>query len=191
VRAGVVNNERKTLHPHKVIAGFALGTKPLFDFLDNNPVFEFRPTAYTNDPFLIAQNGRMVAVNSAIEVDLTGQVCADSICGTLYSGIGGQVDFMRGAARSKGGIPIIALPATAKEGTVSRIVPALYPGAGVTTSRGDVHWVVTEHGAVNLHGKNLRQRAEALIGIAEPRFQDGLVEEARRRRLMTAEPVTT
>jgi acyl-CoA hydrolase len=190
VRAGVVNNERKTLHPHKVISGFALGTKPLFDFLDNNPIFEFHTTAYTNDPFLIAQNERMVAVNSAIEVDLTGQVCADSICGTLYSGIGGQVDFIRGAARSKGGVPVIALPSTARDGTVSRIVPSLHPGAGVVTSRGDVHWVVTEHGAVNLHGRNLRQRAEALIGIADPRFQDWLIEEARRRRLLAPDRVS-
>ena len=123
IQAGVINNERKTLHPHKVIAGFALGTKPLFDFLHDNPIFEFHPTAYANDPFVIAQNDRMVAINSAIEVDLTGQVCADSMGHVPFSGIGGQVDFIRGAARSKGGVPIIALPSTAKDGTVSRIVP--------------------------------------------------------------------
>jgi 4-hydroxybutyrate CoA-transferase len=181
VRSGVVNNERKTLDPHKVVSGFALGSKALFDFLDNNPIFEFRPTAYTNDPFLIARNERMVAVNSALEVDLTGQVCADSLGSTLYSGIGGQLDFIRGAARSKGGVPIIALPSTAKGGTVSRIVPALAPGAGVVTSRGDVHWVVTEFGAVNLHGKNIRQRAQLLIEIAHPKFRAWLSDEFAAR----------
>ena len=145
----------------------------------DNPIFEFHPTSYANDPFVIAQNDRMVAINSAIEIDLTGQVCADSI-GTLpFSGIGGQVDFMRGAARSKGGIPIIALPSTAKEGACSRIVATLKPGAGVVTSRGDVHYVVTEFGVAYLHGKTLRQRAEALIQIAHPKFQDALLAAAR------------
>ncbi len=179
IELGVVNNERKTIHPHKVIAGFCLGTRKLFEFINDNPIFEFHPTRYVNDPFIIAQNERMVAINSAIEVDLTGQVCADSIGHLPYSGIGGQVDFIRGAARAKGGVPIIARASTAKSGTVSRIVPELKPGAGVVTSRGDVHWVVTEYGAVNLHGKNLRQRAEALAGIAEPRFRKGLLEAAR------------
>jgi 4-hydroxybutyrate CoA-transferase len=179
IQSGVVNNERKSLHPNKVISGFVLGTKRLFDFIHDNPIFEFHPTSYANDPFIIARNDRMVAINSAIEVDLTGQVCADSI-GTLpFSGIGGQVDFMRGAARSKGGVPIIALPSTAKNGTVSRIVPALKPGAGVVTSRGDVHYIVTEFGVAYLHGKNLRQRAEALIQIAHPAFRDWLLESAR------------
>ncbi len=180
IQNGVVNNERKTIHPHKVISGFVLGAKPLFDFIHDNPIFEFHPTMYTNDPFIIAQNDRMVAINSAIEVDLTGQVCADSIGHLPYSGIGGQVDFIRGAARSKGGVPIIALPATAQEGRVSRIVPALKPGAGVVTSRGDVHYVVTEFGVAYLHGKNLRQRAEALIQIAHPAFRDELTREACR-----------
>jgi len=180
IQSGVVNNERKTIHPHKVISGFVLGAKPLFDFIHDNPIFEFHPTMYTNDPFIIAQNDRMVAINSAIEVDLTGQVCADSIGHLPYSGIGGQLDFIRGAARSKGGVPVIALPATAQDGRVSRIVPALKPGAGVVTSRGDVHYVVTEFGVAYLHGKNLRQRAEALGQIAHPTFRDELTREACR-----------
>src|SRR6476661_2029413 len=129
---------------------------------------------YTNDPFVIAQNKDMVAINSAIQVDLTGQVCADSIGTKPYSGFGGQVDFIRGAAKSKGGKPIIALPSTAKDGHVSRIVPMLDPGAGVVTSRADVHYVVTEHSVAYLHGKTLRERAEALIGVADPRFHDEL-----------------
>ena len=133
--------------------------------------FEFRPICYTNDPFVVAQNDKMVAINSALQVDLTGQVCADSLGIKPYSGFGGQVDFIRGAARSKGGVPIIALPSTARHGTVSRITPMLEPGAGVVTSRADVHYVVTEHGIASLHGKTLRERAEALIAIADPRFQ--------------------
>ncbi len=180
IQSGVINNERKTIHAHKVISGFVLGTKPLFDFIHDNPIFEFHPTAYTNDPFIIAQNHRMVAINSALEVDVTGQVCADSIGHLPFSGFGGQVDFIRGAARSKGGLPIITLPATAKDGRISRIVPMLRPGAGVVTSRGDVHYVVTEFGVAYLHGKNLRQRAEALIQIAHPDFRDELLEEADR-----------
>jgi len=186
IQAGVINNERKSIHPHKVIAGFVLGTRMLFDFIDNNPIFEFRRTAYANDPFVIAQNDRMVALNSAIEVDLTGQVCADSMGQTPYSGIGGQVDFLRGAARSKGGLPIISLPSTAKNGTVSRIVPRLQPGAGVVTSRGDVHYVITEHGVAYLHGKTLRQRTEALIQVADPKFRDELEEFARETKLLSA-----
>ncbi len=180
IQAGVINNEKKTLHPFKVLAGFVLGTKPLFEFIDNNPIFEFQPTAYTNNPFVIAKNARMVAINSAIEVDLTGQVCSDSIGPLPFSGIGGQVDFIRGAARSKGGLPIIALPSTAKSGAVSRITPVLKPGAGVVTSRGDVHYVVTEFGVANLHGRNIRQRAEALIQIAHPQFRQELEWEATR-----------
>ena len=186
IQAGVINGERKTLHPRKVVAGFVLGSKLLFDFVDNNPSFEFHRTAYANDPFLIAQNDRMVALNSAIEVDLTGQVCADSMGHTPYSGIGGQVDFLRGAARSRGGMPMITLPSTAKGGTVSRIVPRLQPGAGVVTSRGDVHYVITEHGVAYLHGKNLRQRAEALIEIAAPQFREELERYAVEARLLRA-----
>jgi 4-hydroxybutyrate CoA-transferase len=184
IQCGAVNNRRKSLHPNKVVLGFVLGTKRLFDFLDNNPAFDFHPTAYTNDPFVIAQNDRMVAINSAIEVDLTGQVCSDSV-GTLpYSGFGGQVDFIRGAARSKEGVPIIALPSTAKKGTLSRIVPMLKPGAGVVTSRADVHYVVTEYGVAALHGRCLRERTEALIQIAHPDFREDLMDQAREMGLL-------
>jgi acyl-CoA hydrolase len=190
IRAGVVNGERKTLHPNKVISGFVLGTKRLFDFIDNNPMFEFHPTAYCNDPLVIARNDRMVAINSAIEVDLTGQVCSDSMGQTVYSGIGGQVDFLRGAARAKGGVPIIALPSTAKNGTVSRIAMMLQPGAGVVTSRGDVHYVVTEHGVAYLHGKTLRQRAEALLQIADPKFRNELESFAIERKLLSSDRST-
>jgi len=168
---GIMNGERKTLHRGKAVAAFALGTQRLFDFIHDNPCFEFRSISYTNDPFVVAQNDRMVAINGALQVDLTGQVCADSLGTKPYSGFGGQIDFIRGAARSKGGVPIIALLSTAKGGTVSRIVPMLEPGSGVVTSRADVHYVVTEHGIAYLHGKTLRERAEALIAIAEPRFQ--------------------
>jgi acyl-CoA hydrolase len=185
IQSGVINGERKTIHPRKVVAGFLLGTKPLFDFVHNNPAFELRRTSYANDPFVIAQNDRMVALNSAIEVDLTGQVCADSMGHQPYSGIGGQVDFLRGAARSKGGMPIITLPSTAKDGTVSRIVPSLRPGAGVVTSRGDVHYVITEHGVAYLHGKTIRQRAEALIAVADPKFRDDLERAAIEARLLS------
>jgi acyl-CoA hydrolase len=191
IQSGVINNERKSIHRHKVIAGFVLGTRMLFDFIDNNPVFEFHRTAYANDPFVIAQNDRMVALNSAIEVDLTGQVCADSIGHTLYSGIGGQVDFLRGAARSKGGLPIITLPSTAKNGAVSRIVPRLQPGAGVVTSRGDVHYVITEHGVAYLHGKTLRQRAEALIQVADPKFREELEAAAIESKLLSGSGLVT
>ena len=186
IKAGVITGDRKTVHPHKVIAGFVLGSKLLFDFIDNNPTFEFHRTAYCNDPFLIAQNDRMVAINSAIEVDLTGQVCSDSMGSAPYSGIGGQVDFLRGAARAKGGLPIITLPSTAKDASVSRIVTTLRPGAGVVTSRGDVHYVITEHGVAYLHGKTIRQRAEAMIAIADPKFQPELEHFARNNRLLTA-----
>ncbi len=168
----------------KLVAGFALGTRRLFDYIDRNPILEFHRTARVNDPFAIAQNDRMVAINSAIEVDLTGQVCSDSVGHSPYSGIGGQVDFLRGAARSKGGVPIIALPATAKRGRVSRIVPVLRPGAGVVTSRGDVHYVITEYGVAYLHGKTLRQRAEAMIQIAAPEFRRNLEENAVRNKLL-------
>jgi 4-hydroxybutyrate CoA-transferase len=168
----------------KLVSGFVLGTRRLFDYIDRNPMFEFHRTAHVNDPFVIAQNDRMVAINSAIEVDLTGQVCSDSMGHAPYSGIGGQVDFLRGAARSKGGVPIIALPATAKGGRLSRIVTNLRTGAGVVTSRGDVHYVITEHGVAYLHGKTLRQRAEAMIQIAAPEFRRELEEHAVRTKLL-------
>lgn len=185
IQRGVVMGTRKNLHQGKVILTFALGSEELYDFLDNNPLIEAHPVDYVNDPFIVSQNDNMVAVNSAIEVDLTGQVCSDSIGPYIYSGFGGQVDFIRGAARSRGGRPIIALPATAKGGAFSRIVPFLKQGAGVVTSRADVHYVVTEHGAANLFGKNLRERAAALIEIADPKFQDELVRAAKERKLLT------
>jgi 4-hydroxybutyrate CoA-transferase len=166
------------------VAGFVLGTRRLFDFIDDNPLFEFHPTKYVNDPFVIARNRKMVAINSAIQVDLTGQVCSDSIGTRPYSGFGGQVDFIRGAAHSEGGKPVIALPSTAKDGTITRIVPMLDPGAGVVTSRADVHYVVTEHGIAMLHGKTLRERAEALIAIADPKFRDALTEFAYQARYL-------
>jgi 4-hydroxybutyrate CoA-transferase len=180
---GVVTGEAKTLHRGKIVASFVLGSKRTFDFLDNNPVVEFHPSDYVNDPFVIAQNERMVAINSAIAVDLTGQVCADSIGCSIYSGFGGQLDFMRGAARAKGGKPVIALPSTAKSGRVSRIVDVLDPGSGVVTTRADVHYVVTEHGVASLHGRSLRERASAVIEIAHPDFRAELREAARRRKL--------
>ncbi len=167
---GIITNQKKTLHQGKVVATFVLGSESLYEYVHNNPLFEMHPCHYTNNPFVIAQNVKMVAINSAIEVDITGQVCADSIGSRIYSGFGGQVDFIRGAGYSKGGKPIIALPATTKEGKISRIVPYLKLGAGVVTSRADVHYVVTEYGVASLHGRNLRQRAEALIAIAHPNF---------------------
>lgn len=180
VEEGVITGEKKTLHPGKIIAGFTLGTKKAFDFIDNNPLLEFHPQEYVNDPFIIAQNKKMVAINSAIEVDLTGQVCSDSIGTDFFSGIGGQVDFIRGAARSEGGKPIITLPSTTKNNTITKIVPTLKPGAGVVTSRGDVHYVVTEFGVAQLHGKTIHERAKALINIAHPNFRDELTEYAKK-----------
>lgn len=179
VEMGIVNGEKKTLHPGKIIAGFVLGTKRSYNFIDNNPVFEFHPQEYVNDPFIIAQNNKMVAINSAMEIDLTGQVCSDSIGTKFYSGIGGQVDFIRGASKSEGGKPIIGLPSSAKGGKISRIVPTLKPGAGVVTSRGDVHYVVTEYGVANLHGKTVQERAKALIKISHPDFRDELRQFAK------------
>lgn len=182
IEAGIVNGQRKNFKPRKVILGFVLGTRKLFDFIDENPAFEFHPSAFTNDPFRIALNERMVAVNSAIEVDLTGQVCAESIGPGFYSGFGGQLDFIRGAARAKYGKPIIALPSTAKDGKISRIVPRLAHGAGVLTGRADVHYVVTEYGIAYLHGRTIRQRAEALIEIAHPKFRESLYEYCEQQR---------
>ena len=176
VEAGVLTNARKTLHPGKIIAGFILGTKRLYDWVDDNPLIELHPTEYVNDPFVIAQNENMVAVNSAIEVDLTGQVCADSIGPKIYSGVGGQLDFIYGASRSKGGIPIIALPSTARQ--FSRIVPMLKTGAGVVTTRNHVRYIVTEYGIADLYGKTIRQRAHDLINIAHPEFRDNLMRQA-------------
>lgn len=180
VQKGVITNSAKTLHPGKIVAGFLFGSQKLYDFVHDNAMIELHPTEYVNDPFVIAQNNKMVAINSAIEIDLTGQVCADSIGEHLYSGIGGQLDFIRGASRSKDGKAIIALPSTAK-GEISRIVSNLKPGTGVVTTRGDVHHVVTEFGVANLHGKSIRERARALIQIAHPDFRDELNYFARQK----------
>ncbi len=177
VNAGVLTNAQKTLHQGKIIAGFILGTKTLYDWVHNNPLIEFHRTEYVNDPFVIAKNERMVAINSAIEVDLTGQVCADSIGPKLYSGVGGQLDFIYGASLSKGGVPIIALPSKTKD--FSRIVALLKHGAGVVTSRNHVHYVVTEHGVADLYGKTIRQRAQALINVAHPDFRADLKKQAQ------------
>lgn len=189
IEQGIITNNRKTLHRGKIVASFVLGTQKLYDFIDNNPLIEFRPTHYVNDPFIIAQNERMISINGAIEVDITGQVCSDSLGIMFYSGIGGQVDFTRGAARSNGGKPIIALPSTTSDGTISRIVPILKPGAGVVTSRGDVHYVVTEYGAAYLHGKTMRERAMALIEIADPKFRPWLIAEAKARHLVYSDQI--
>lgn len=184
VEKGVITCARKSLFPGKIISSFVMGTKRAYRFLDNNPLVELHPVDYTNDPFVIAQNDRMAAINTCLQIDLTGQVCSDSIGQKFYSGIGGQVDFIRGASRSRGGIPILALPSTATGGIYSRIVPRLDDGAGVVTTRGDVHWVVTEYGAVNLHGLTVRERAMALISIAHPKFRPWLLAEAKQRRLV-------
>ena len=182
--AGVVTNERKTLHRGKIVTSFVIGTRKSFEFVDNKPFMEFHPNEYVNDPFIVAQNDNMVAINSALSIDLTGQVCADSIGTRIYSGFGGQLDFVRGAARAKGGVPIIALPASAKGGTISRITDTLLPGSGVVTTRADVHYVVTEYGIANLYGKSLRERARQLIDIAHPDFREDLELAAKERNLL-------
>jgi acyl-CoA hydrolase/GNAT superfamily N-acetyltransferase len=191
IEKGVVTGARKSLHRGKVVSSFALGTRRLYDFIDDNPMFEFYPEEYCNDPFIIAQNRRMVAINAGLEVDLTGQICSDSLGTFFYSGIGGQVDFIRGAARSEGGKPIIAMPSTVTvEGErTSRVVSMLKPGAGVVTSRGDVHYVVTEFGAVDLHGKSIRERALSLIHIAHPDFREDLMRAARERHLVYSDQI--
>jgi acyl-CoA hydrolase len=180
VEKGVITGEAKRVHPGKIVAGFALGSKRLYDFLDDNPLVAMLDMAYVNDTAVIRRNPKVTAINSAIEVDITGQVCADSIGDRQYSGVGGQMDFIRGAALSEGGKPIIALPSVTSSGE-SRIVSMLKPAAGVVTTRAHVHFVVTEHGIADLFGKNLRQRAAALIAIAHPTHRDALAAEARRR----------
>lgn len=177
VEAGVITNRRKKVHPGRITTSFAVGSQRLYDFIDDNPFVEFYPADHTNDTAVIRKNENVVAVNSALEVDLSGQIVADSIGFRIYSGIGGQMDFMRGAALSPGGVPIIALPSTAMGGKTSRIVPSIKPGAGVVTTRGHVHWIVTEYGAVDLWGKSLRDRAELLISIAHPDFRGELRRE--------------
>ena len=187
IEAGVINCRRKTLHPGKVIASFAMGSQRLFSYIDNNPMFEFHPVDYTNDPFIIARNDKMVSINSALEVDLTGQVCADSIGFQFYSGIGGQVDFVRGAARSRDGKAIIVLRSTRDNDRFSRILPTLTEGAGIVTSRGDVHYVVTEWGVAYLHGKSVRERALSLISIAHPKFRAELFKLAKDKHYIYAD----
>jgi acyl-CoA hydrolase len=180
--AGAITNRLKAVGKGRLITSFVNGSKRLFDFIDDNPLVAFYPCDWTNDTSVIRRNPKVVAINSAIQIDLTGQVCADSIGHRIYSGIGGQMDFIRGAALSPGGKPIIALPSTAARGTVSRITTELAAGAGVVTTRGHVHWVVTEYGAVNLHGQSIRERAEALISIAHPDFRAGLRQDLHRLR---------
>lgn len=178
VESGAVTGARKSLDRGKIVASFCVGARKLYDYIDNNPLFAFHPTEYVNDSSVIGQLARVVAVNTAMEVDLTGQVCADSIGTRFHSGVGGQVDFNRGAGRSPGGKSVIALPSTAMGGKVSRIVSTLSPGAGVVTTRGGVHYVVTEYGVAYLHGKNIQERAMALIGVAHPDFREKLLHEA-------------
>ncbi len=177
VEAGVITNKKKTLNPGKFIVTFLVGTNKLYNFVNNNPDVELHPVDYTNDPYIIGQNDNLISVNSALQVDLTGQVNAEMIGDVQYSGIGGQVDFVRGAGRSKGGKSIIALPSTASKGTISRICRELDKGAAVSTSRNDVHYIVTEYGIADLRGKTLQQRAEALIAIAHPNFREALREK--------------
>jgi acetyl-CoA hydrolase len=179
IESGVVNGEKKTFLPNKVVASFVIGTKKLFEYIDNNPLIEFRSSKFVNDPFNIARNDKMVSINSAIQVDLSGQVCSDSFGTRIYSGFGGQLDFIRGAMRSKGGKPILAFASTAKNETISKIVPILTPGSGVVTTRGDVQYIITEYGIADLYGKTLRERVKALINIAHPKFRDDLERQAR------------
>ncbi len=179
VEKGIITNAKKTLHKGKTVAGFLFGSQKLYDFVHDNAMIEVHPTQYINNPFIIAQNDNMMAINSAIEIDLTGQVVADSIGDRFYSGIGGQVDFIRGASHSKGGKAMVALPATAKGDEFSRIVTRLKPGGGIVTSRGDVQYVITEYGVADLHGRSVAERAKALISIAHPNFRDELTHFAK------------
>jgi acyl-CoA hydrolase/GNAT superfamily N-acetyltransferase len=185
IEAGVIDGSCKSIDQGKIVASFAMGTRKLYDYINENPVFSFHPTEYVNDPFIIGRQNKQVAINVALEIDLTGQVCADSLGGSFYSGIGGQVDFNRGAARSHGGKAIIALPSTAKDGTISRIKCNLSPGAGVVTTRGDVHYVVIEYGVAYLHGKSVKERAIALISVAHPDFRAELTRQAVDARYLS------
>jgi acyl-CoA hydrolase/GNAT superfamily N-acetyltransferase len=189
IESGAVTCAKKTLNHGKVVASFCMGSRRLYDYVDNNPFFEFYPTEYVNDPYIISQNEKMVGINVGLEIDLTGQVCSDSLGYRFYSGIGGQVDFIRGAARSRGGKAIIAMPSTAKEGKVSRIVPHLTEGAGVVTTRGDVHYVVTEYGTAYLHGKSIRERVLSLINIAHPKFRKELIQAAKAQMYIYADQI--
>jgi len=189
IECGAITCSKKSLNRGKVVASFCMGTRRLYDYIDNNPFFEFYPTEYVNDPVIISQHEKMVGINLGLEVDLTGQVCADSLGYQFYSGIGGQVDFIRGAARSRGGKPVIAMPSTAKDGQVSRIVPHLAEGAGVVTTRGDVHYVVTEYGIAYLHAKSIRERVLALVNIAHPKFRTELLQAAKAQNYIYADQI--
>jgi acyl-CoA hydrolase/RimJ/RimL family protein N-acetyltransferase len=189
IDCGAITCTKKTLNNGKVVASFCMGSRRLYEYIDNNPFFEFHPTEYVNDPFIISQHEKMVGINMGLEVDLTGQVCSDSLGYRFYSGFGGQVDFIRGAARSRGGKAIIALPSTARDGEVSRIVPHLTEGAGVVTTRGDVHYVVTEHGTAYLHGKSIRERVLALVNIAHPKFRKELLQAAKAHQHIHADQI--
>jgi len=188
VQKGVITCRKKTLLPGKIVTSFVMGSRALYRWVHENPFVEMRGSGFTNDPFVIARNDQMIAINAALAIDLTGQVAADTLGGRFFSGIGGQVDFIRGAARSRGGKPIIAMRSTAKKGTVSRIAATLEAGAGIVTSRGDVHYVVTEHGIADLWGKNIRERALALIDIAHPDHRAELLAAARERRYIFPDP---
>jgi len=187
IQSGAVTGARKTLDKGKVVTSFCLGTRKLYDFIDDNPTFAFHPTEYVNNPYIISQQNKMVAINVALEIDLTGQVCADSIGAKFFSGVGGQVDFNRGASKARGGKAIIAIPSTAQNGTVSRITTHLSPGAGVVTTRAGVNYVVTEYGVAYLHGKSIQERAMALICIANPKFRAQLLREAIEAKYLSAE----
>jgi len=189
IDCGAITCDRKTINRGKIVASFCMGSQRLYDYVNDNPFFDFRPSEYVNDPFVISRHEKMVGINVGLEVDLTGQVCSDSLGYKFYSGIGGQVDFIRGAARSRGGKAIIAMPSTAREGEVSRIVGHLTEGAGVVTTRGDVHYVVTEYGIAYLHGKSIRQRVLSLINIAHPKFRNDLIEAAKTQKYLPADQI--
>lgn len=189
VECGAITCARKTINRGRVVASFCMGSQRLYDYIDDNSFFEFRPTEYVNDPFVIAQHDKMVGINVGLEIDLTGQVCSDSLGYRFYSGIGGQVDFIRGAARSREGKAIIAMPSTARDDTISRIVPHLTEGAGVVTTRGDVHYVVTEYGIAYLHGKSIRERVLSLINIAHPKFRNDLIEAAKQQSYLPPDQI--
>jgi len=189
IEEGIISCAKKTINRGNVVASLSMGSRRLYDYIDNNDFFQFQPSEYVNDPFVISQHDKMVSINSALEVDLTGQVCSDSLGYRFYSGIGGQMDFMRGSARSRGGKPIIVLPSTAQDGTVSRIVLKLKDGAGVVTTRGDVHYVVTEYGIAYLHGKGIQERVMSLIDIAHPKFRNQLIKAAKVQRYIQEDQI--
>ncbi len=189
IECGAITCSKKTINRGKVVASFCMGSQKLYDYIDGNPFFDFRPTEYVNDPFVISRHDKMVGINVALEIDLTGQVCADSLGYKFYSGIGGQVDFIRGSARSRGGKAIIAMPSTARDESVSRIAPHLTEGAGVVTTRGDVHYVVTEYGIAYLHGRSIRERVLALVNIAHPKFRNDLIEAAKTQNYIPQDQI--